>query len=309
MWGSVSCRRPLRTIVADVVPRELRQRYFGLHFTVHNLGIAVGGIFGGLVLDTTRLVTFQAIYVVDAVTFLPAIFLLLGPLRHVGGRKASTETSRDSDSYAHILKRGAVRSVMLVSLTTSFVGYAMFNTGMPAFAREVSEVSTKAIGVAFAANAVVIVVVQLSVLRRIEGRRHTRVVALMGTMWALAWLLLGGSGLVEDSLGAAMLVAGCATVFALGETLLQPTIPTLVAELAPPHLRGRYNSLELAARQAGHVLAPPLAGVLLAERMGAQLIWILVSGCLCTSGYAIWVLERRLRPEENGAHPAPSPLA
>ena len=95
---------------------------------------------------------------------------------------------------------------------------------------------------AFAANTLVIVVLQLVVLPRIEGRRRTRVVAAMGVVWAFAWLALGLSGLVPGTLGAAVLVAACASVFALGETLLQPTIPALVNDLAPDHLRGRYNA-------------------------------------------------------------------
>ena len=49
--------------------------------------------------------------------------------------------------------------------------------------------------------------------------------------------------------GATLLVAACASVFAFGETLLQPTIPALVNDLAPDHLRGRYNALSSGAFQ------------------------------------------------------------
>ena len=44
---------------------------------------------------------------------------------------------------------------------------------MPAFARAVGDVSTRGLGLAFAANTLVIVVLQLVVLQRIEGRRRT----------------------------------------------------------------------------------------------------------------------------------------
>ena len=59
-----------------------------------------------------------------------------------------------------------------------------------------------------------------------------------------------------------MLVAACASVFALGETLLQPTIPALVNDLAPDHLRGRYNALSSAAFQLAAIIAPPISGAL-----------------------------------------------
>ena len=75
-----------QSLIAAVVPSELRQRYFGVNFTLLNLGIGIGGIVGGLFVDVTRPVTFQIIYLADAVTFLPVLFLLLVPLRHVAGR-------------------------------------------------------------------------------------------------------------------------------------------------------------------------------------------------------------------------------
>ena len=41
-----------------------------------------------------------------------------------------------------MLRRPAVASLLLLSIASSFVGYAQLNAGMPAFARAVGEVST-----------------------------------------------------------------------------------------------------------------------------------------------------------------------
>jgi len=65
-----------QSLVAAIVPAELRQRYFGVNFTLLNLGIGVGGIISGLLVDVDRLVTFQAIYLADAASFLPSAFVL-----------------------------------------------------------------------------------------------------------------------------------------------------------------------------------------------------------------------------------------
>ena len=233
-----------QSLIAAVVPQELRQRYFGVNFALLNLGIGIGGIVGGLFVDVERLGTFQTIYVGDALSFVPALLLLLGPLRHVAGRpQHDDEVTQEKVGYLAVLRRPAVGSLMLLGFVSSFVGYSQLNTGMPAFARAVGEVSTRGLGFAFAANTAVIVVLQLVVLQRIEGIRRTRVIAVMGLVWAASWLLLGASGLVPGTIGATMLVAAMASVFALGETLLQPTIPALVNDLAPDHLRGRYNAL------------------------------------------------------------------
>ena len=176
---------------------------------------------------------------------------------------------------------------------------------MPAFARAVGEVSTRTLGLAFAANTLVIVVLQLVVLSRIEGRRRTRVIAVMGVVWAFAWLALGLSGVVPGTLGAAVLVAACASVFALGETLLQPTIPALVNDLAPDHLRGRYNALSSGAFQLAAVIAPVVSGVLISQALGEVYIGILVVGSLVIGAIAILRVEPQLDPRVNGVHVPP----
>src|SRR3954452_22943130 len=76
----------VQSMIASVVPSGLRQRYFGLNFTLLNLGIGLGGIVGGLFVDIHHPRTFQVIYVADALSFLPAIYLLSVPLRHLSGR-------------------------------------------------------------------------------------------------------------------------------------------------------------------------------------------------------------------------------
>jgi MFS family permease len=293
-----------QSLVAAVVPSALRQRYFGVNFTLLNLGVGIGGILGGLLVDVHRLVTFQAIYLADALSYLPGLFLLGVPLRHVAGRPAPVESaSAGSEGYLALLRRPAVAPLMLLGFASSFVGYSQLNTGLPAFARAVGRVSTQGLGLAFAANTLVIVLLQLVVLRRIEGHRRTRVIALMGLLWALAWLLLGSAGLVPGTVGATVLVAACMSVFGLGETLLQPTIPSLVNDLAPDHLRGRYNALSSGSFQLAAVVAPPVSGLLVGHHLVGVYVGSLVVGSLLVAVLAVTRVEPQLPPEVNGVHP------
>jgi len=291
-----------QSLIATVIPQQLRQRYFGVNFTLINLGIGVGGIIGGFLVDVDRPPTFQAIYLADGASYLPALLLLLGPLRHVAGK---VEVSHEDDAaapmgYLAVLRSPAMATLTVLSFVASFVGYSQLNAGLPAYARGVGEISTRALGLAFAANTLVIVVLQLVVLQRIEGRRRTRVIAVMGVVWAFSWLLLGFSGLVPGTLGAALLVAACASVFAFGETLLQPTIPALVNDLAPDHLRGRYNAVSSGSFQLAAVIAPPISGILIGHALGDVYIGLLIVGSLLCGLIAIAWLEPRLDPAVNG---------
>jgi MFS family permease len=290
-----------QSMVAAAVPSELRQRYFGVNFTLLNLGIGIGGIVGGLFVDVHEPRTFQAIYLVDAISFLPVIYLMLVPLRHLAGRVVHEEDAAPppAEGYLQVLRRPAVASVMLLSFASSYVGYSQLNAGMQAFARDVGKISTAGLGFAYACNTLVIVLLQLVVLRRIEGRRRTRVISVMAVIWAAAWGLLGMAGLAPGTLGATLLVAACASVFALGETLMQPTIPALVNDLAPDHLRGRYNALSAGAFSLAAIVAPAIAGWLIGHSLGSAYIAMLVAGC----AGVIWVafrLESRLPAGVNG---------
>ncbi|CAA9346845.1 MAG: Uncharacterized MFS-type transporter [uncultured Nocardioidaceae bacterium] len=288
-----------QSLVAAVIPSEIRMRYFGLNFALLNLGIGIGGIVGGFLVDVERLWTFQAVYVADAVSYLPALLVLSWPLRHVAGRPEQHQEEA-TVRYLDVLRRPSVGTLTLLSFVASFVGYSQLNTGMPAYARALGEVSTQALGLAFAANTFVIVVLQLVVLQRIEGRRRTRVIVVLSGVWALSWVLLGTSSLVPGTLAATALVAACASVFALGETLLQPTIPVLVNDLAPDHLRGRYNAVSSGAFQLAAVVSPPVAGWLIGHGLATGYIAALVIGSVLLGAIAVLRLEPQLSPEVNG---------
>jgi MFS family permease len=295
----------IQTLVGTIIPSHLRQRYFGVNFTLLNLGIGIGGIIGGLVVDVTRPATFVAIYLIDAATFLAPLAIFLGPLRHV---RRAPEPSPDAGAddaaarrtgYRAVLQDRSLLLVLLIVFVASFVGYGQLNTGLPAFGREVGGISTQALGLAFAANTAVIVVLQLFVLQRIEGRRRTRMLALMAGIWAASFLALGATGLVPGTVVAAVLFGLCAAVFGFGETFYQPTLPAMVNDLAPDHLRGRYNAAMSIAWQSASVVGPAVAGVLIGRGWSTAYIAMLVVGCVLVAWLAL-AAERRLPRRVNG---------
>lgn len=296
-------------LIAAVVTGDLRQRYFGVNFALVNLGIGVGGVVGGFYVDVTRPETFTAIFLTDAACMLVPIGLLLGPLRHVHGRAESPpdDVAAGPSTYLAILRQPSVAWLTALTFLAMFVGYGQMEAGFPAFARQVSEVSTRTIGIAFAINTVVIVALQFWVLGRMAGHRRTRAMIVMGLVWAGSWLLLGATGLVPGGAAAAVGVLAYHAVFAFGETLLQPTVPAITNDLAADHLRGRYNAINSAAFQCGTIAGPVVAGVLLQHHLDAVYVAVMVGGCLALGGMAL-ALERRITPAVNGLAPESSVL-
>lgn len=299
-WGS--SWSAWNTLIATVVSGPARQQFYGVNFALVNLGIGLGGIISGLVVDVHRPGTFVAIFVIDALCMLVPLGLFLGPLRHEGGPVPVPEDAAPA-SYRALFRVPAVLWLAGLTFLITFVGYGQMESGFPAFARATSEVSTRVLGFAFAANTLAIVLLQFVVLKWADGRRRTRLLVTMSVVWALAWLLLGSTGLVAGQLAAAVGVIAFTAVFGFGETMMQATIPALVNDLADDHTRGRANSVNSGSFQLGAILGPVMAGYLLHAGHWQAFIGMLVAGCAVVAASALGI-ERIIAPEVNGVRSA-----
>lgn len=309
--GQAASWPSMNALLASVSGPEQRQRLFAIEFTLINAGIGLGGIVGGLLADVHRPGTFALLYQLDAATYVLAGVVLL-TLRGAGGPVAKPVDAAGNSTdggWGEVLRDRTMRWLCLLFLIVVTAGYAQIDSGFPAFATEVAGVSTRVLGFAFAANTAVIVLGQLLVLRRMEGKRRTRAIAGFGAIIGVSWALFGVSGAVGGET-AAVLVIVTLGVFALGETLWSPTGNALVNDLAPAHLRGRYNALAAFMWQLAMMAGPIFSSVLL----DAELVWPYI-GALIGAAIAVivlaLVLERRLTPAQNGVftRPAEEPAA
>src|SRR5688500_5870255 len=125
--------------------------------------------------------------------------------------------------------------------------------------------------------------------------------AFMCLLWTASWLIVFLGGLQLEALAAAFVFALAAVVFGLGECFQGPVQGALVADLAPPQLRGRYMAVSTNSWDLGFLLGPAVGGFVLA---GAPLaLWPLAAlACLGAAALAL-ALERGL-PRELRLTPA-----
>jgi MFS family permease len=293
------------TLLASLVTPEERQRTFGLSFTLLNLGIGIGGIISGAVVDASRPITFQAIYLGDAVSYLvPALLLLSMP--RVGLRIERPEPDRAAGAgrggYAQVLRDRSFVRFFIFGLTLTTFGYAQIEVGFTAFSTVVAGVPPRVIGWALAANTLVIVLAQLFVVRWLEGRSRTRALVTVGLIFAGSWVVLAGAGFAGREGWTALAIAGvvaCATVFAVGETLLSPVMPAITNALATDELRGRYNAMTSAMWGVSGIVGPIAAGPLIGGGLAGVWVILVVVGCLVASVQAL-ALRHRLTPAQDG---------
>jgi len=301
------------TILASLTEEGERQRVYGLQFTLVNLGIGIGGLVSGAVVDVARPVTFQLVYLVDALTYLAPLLILLS-MPHVGGRlvepaaRARPLPGAAASGYRQVLGDRAFRRFIIFGLVLTTCGYAQIEVGFTAFATEVAEVTPRIVGWALAANTLMIVSIQLYVIRAMESRSRTGGLAAVGGIFALSWLILGAAGLIGggSALLASVGVIACAAVFAVGETFLSPIMPALTNALATDALRGRYNAMTSITWGISGVVGPISAGPLIGGGLGSVWVVLVVAGSGVASMIAL-SLRRLLSPAQDGRGTAPEP--
>ncbi len=99
-----------------------------------------------------------------------------------------------------------------------------------------------------------------------------------------------------------------AGLFALGETVMAPTVTPLVNSLADDRVRGRANALSSAAYSVAFVVSPAVSTGLIAAGLSVLWLGLLVAGCLGTAVLGSR-LGRRSPPRRTGSTLLRSPAA
>jgi len=295
----------LQTILASVTAEHERQKTFGLNFTLLNLGIGVGSVIAGAIVDVTRPSTFQLVYLLDATAYLiPFVNLIF--MRNVGQRlkerpAVGSGPAVRKPGYREVFAHRGFRRLLAFSIVMTISGYAQIEVGFTAFAIDVAHVRERIVALAFTANTLVIVLAQLVVVRFIQGRSRTRVLAVVGLIMGSSWLILGVAGVVDgrNAVISSIAVISCAAVFACGETLISPVNPTLINALATDELRGRFNALGSMVWSISGIVGPVTAAPLIAGGHSGVWVALTVGGCLVASLLAL-SLRRLITPEQDG---------
>jgi predicted MFS family arabinose efflux permease len=285
------------TLLAGLAPRARRHAAYALQRVSRNLGIGLGGLTGGLIATTANPTSFTVLFAIDAATFLGFVAVLaFVPDPELPPAEEGARPGRYRDVLGDRLLLG------IVGLNVVFVsaGYAQIEL-LPVFAKNEAGVSEREIGVIFLVNTLVIVLAQLPIARLLEGRRRMPALALMTALWASAWLIVLVGGASLEAVAAASVFALAVLVFGLGECFQGPTQGALVADLAPPRLRGRYMALSTMSWEIGFVVGPAVGGFVLDREPLA--LWPLAAGVCLLAGMGALALERGI-PRELRLTPA-----
>jgi MFS family permease len=298
-YASGVVRAANSALVAVTVPEGARRQAFAVVRCVSNGGFTLGPPLGAL---AATALSYDWLFVADGVG---TLCFALWTARVVPARGASRTAAAAPDGgrgrgglAAELRARPAVL-VLLGAILVTDVVYRQQYSAFPVYLAD-HGLDARAFGLVIALNGAVILLLELPAAVALRARPALPVIGtgivLVGAGYAA---LLAGAGLAS---AVTMMV-----LLSLGEILYKTTATAYVADQAPEHAVGRFQSLYAGVSVSGVVLGPPLGGALYAAAPG--LLWPLCAALAAGAGAAVlWAgrspVRRALRPaHETGSRP------
>lgn len=299
-----------RVFVTSIATGDDRVSLMSFQRAMLNLGFGIGGLITAAVLTIGTRSAYQAVLVVDAVSYLTATGVLLTiavPRNTTAQAPDSPSAAGSQAAAAGPARKAGFRQVLAdwryVGLALINVAVLTFDTafiiGMPLWVHEHTSAPTPMVGLLFTLNTVLVVVLQVRTAKSCTTVEQAPR-AYLRTAGAFALAAVGywaayRSGRAE----ALVIVLLIAAVVAHTVAELYGSVGewTVSLNLAPANLRGRYLSLFGLSLSAQQAVGPVLVTALIVA--SPSLAWfglagLLAAGCAATT----WLVGGAAVPEE-----------
>ncbi|MFJ8954275.1 MFS transporter [Streptomyces sp. NPDC102381] len=272
--GTAVLQPALATMIVWCSAPETRTRSFATQFFLQNLGLGIGGLIGGQIVDESKPDSFLLLFSIEAVMFLVlAGIVLTVRMPQAPALGEAVPKDEGKGGMRALLGHRAMVQLCVLGFVLFFACYGQFESGLSAYGVEAAGISASTLGIALAANTAMIVIAQFAVLKLVERRKRSRVIAAVGLIWTVAWLAAGYAGIGHGSqaMATAAFISTYA-LFGLGEAMLSPTVAPLVADLAPAGMVGSYNSAFALVKQLALAVGPAVGGPMGAALHGPYIV-------------------------------------
>ncbi|MBT2397804.1 MFS transporter [Streptomyces sp. ISL-100] len=261
-------------LIAVSVPDGSRRQGFAVMRVAGNAGFTVGAPLGALV---SAEFSYTVIFVADGIGTL--LFALYAALVLPGGARPTVQhpQSRPAPGVWRELRARPTVLVLLVSIFFADIVYRQLFSTVPVFLGD-HGTDTRAYGWLIAINGAVILCLELPTAVVLRRRAPLTIIGV--------GLVLVGLGYGVLTLGASIVVAvAMMLLLTAGEILYKTPATAYVADQAPDHAQGRFQSLYAGVSVSGVILAPPLGGALYETAPGV--LWPLSAVLAVAAGGAV----------------------
>ena len=241
-----------QAMVADLLPEEQLTEGYGIQRVVQNMTVAIGPAIGGFMAATS----FILLFMFDALTSLITVAIVYYKLPET---KPETPEGVEEESlgqsfggYGKVLRDRVYMAFLLASIVMTMV-YVQMNSTMPVYLRDVHGIPASGWGFMMSVNALMVVLFQFWITRRISNRPPFLMMA-----YGVVFYLIGFS-MYGFVFGFPMFILAM-IILTVGELIVTPVAQALVAKMSPEDMRGRYMAMFGFSWTIPFAIAPLLAG-------------------------------------------------
>ncbi len=275
--------RPIPNIIAaDIVPSEKRLEAFSLLRIGQNAGFALGPMVGGVM----ALLSYSSMFYFTAAT--SSVYLIIILLFIKDTRTCAPRNKFTLGDISNITKDRAFVAFCLLTLFVSIV-YSQMYSPLSVYAKGFAGLSEPEIGMLFAINGIMVVLMQFVVTRIMDRYSLTMSMGIGVLLYAI------GFGLVAFS-NSFLMLGICIFIVTLGELSYMPPNTTLTANMSTEQNRGRYQGFNGLLNTLGFAVGPLMGGILIDRLGGTTWLIVMASGII---GAIAFIYLKKLVPDEK----------
>lgn len=264
----------VNAMMADILPERQRAQGFSILRVAVNLSVSFGPAIGGLLAGYNFFYLFVADFVISMLTA-GIVFLKVPetkPQSTPDPLVPEQNLLKTLGGYGLIGKDWFFMGILFLSLLTNLV-YMQMSSSLSVFLRDMYGISSQKYGYILSLNAVMVVVMQFWVTRQISGYRPMLLMFFGNILYAIGFGMYGFVGTYSLFLLAMAIIT-------IGEMISSPIMQSIIARLAPQHMRGRYMAVFNLSYGTANAIGPLAAGIIM-DNYDPNWVWY-AGGIICT---------------------------
>jgi MFS family permease len=282
----------LNAMITDQTNKNNRQNAFSLLYLGTNIGMAVGPLMAGFLINRHLILFFLIDAITTIISLIPIMIFVKDTLptdkqSHLISED-DLERAEKGSVVTALFKRPALVIFTIVSIIYSLV-YAQYSFGLPLFVNNVlGEINgPKIYGSLMTLNAAVVIILTLFIISFMGKIKPIINITIAGILFAFGFGMLYFSKYI-------FLFIISTFIWTLGEIIFTVNSSVMIANNSPISHRGRFSAVITFVQQSGYAIAPLLTGLLIAHSAIKNLWWtiflISITGSILM--FLLYLIER-----------------
>jgi len=244
-----------QAMMTDILPSHQRVEGFGVLRVAMNLAVTFGPAIGGVLAGISYLLLFILDCVISTITAVIVYFSLEETKPEKLPNEKEENMLQSIGGYGRILKDKIFIAFLFLTTLTAIV-YMQMNATLGVFLRDMHAISSQQFGFILSLNATLVVLFQFLISRQVKKFHPLHVMMAGNLFYAIGFSMYGYTSQYWQFLAAMAIIT-------IGEMINAPIVQSLIANIAPKDMRGRYMAAFQNTYGIAIAIGPLLAGIVM----------------------------------------------